>query len=371
MKDYNEIMLAIQALANGKQPDIDISELLYHHKCFYLLSCIKQPKCSHPAETLLNKVSIRERYHCCQEIFEILKAASIPYAVIKGAVLSAAAYGDPYCRRSGDIDLLINRRDIDNVKRVLLNHGFIQGRITDNGIEPFSRRELLFQSTMSHQIAPFIKATGNKLCPYVNVDINMDIMWGESSRKTDMDFVLSHITQTRIGDTVINKLTPEMEFISLCLHHYKDMNSIYLLAQGSLKLHLLCDIFFYLKRNLQYEHYSDIQSSADTHGCEIPSFNPNLLTALCCQLGVTEYVYYCLYYADLIFDDPILKPLCETFSTPSGMKLLNSYGLSEQERQDWNIEFPELLFNLDIHKYLYSTLSEELLQKIEINKMLM
>lgn len=157
---------------------------------------------------LLNCNFVHEHYKNCKSIFQELDALNIPYAVIKGAVLSIAAYGSPYHRYSGDIDLLINRYNIDTVKQIMLNHGFIQGRVTKEGIKPFTRSELLFQATLSHQTAPFVRLTGNKFCPFTEVDINMDIFWGENRQKANMDFVLAQTAQIHICESTIKKLSP-------------------------------------------------------------------------------------------------------------------------------------------------------------------
>ena len=238
----DEILKNIRLLSNDLQPEQDISELLAKHKCDYLL---KKYKKSIIAETF-NKICVNKRYQACKAIFEAFEQNRIPYAIIKGAVLSKMAYGDLFCRQSGDIDILLCRENIDSVKQIMLNDGFIQGRITDSGIVPFSRKELLFQISTSHQTAPFVKQTTNPVYPYVNVDINLDIFWGESKQKADMNAVLTYTETAEINNIKIRKLIPEMEFISLCLHHYKDANSIYLLWQRGLNLSLFCDIFFIL-----------------------------------------------------------------------------------------------------------------------------
>ena len=256
LKYMNKYIEAVRDLANEKQPSFDISEILYNHGCIYLLSKIKgKNKYTDrlKAENLLNKICINERYKTCSAVFREFKENNISYAVIKGAVLSAAAYKNPFCRQSGDIDILINRRDIDKIKEIMLRNGFVQGKITENGVEPFSRKEILFQTAMSHQTAPFVKKTNNKICPYINVDLNFDIMWGESETKADMEFVLQNTMETAILGVTFNKLSPEMEFISLCLHHYKDLNSIYLLYERGLTLSHFYDIYFlaHCKMNLQ------------------------------------------------------------------------------------------------------------------------
>ena len=349
MNQYEDIINNVRSLAKEGTSEIDISSLLYKHKCFYLLSKTEKSY-EYKAEMTMNQICISERYKVCHGIFEDFEANEIPYAVIKGAVLSKSAYGDVKLRKSGDIDLLISRKNIDVVKKMMLDNGFAQGRVTDNGIELFSRRELLFQSVASHQIAPFIKKVSNPLCPYVNVDINMDIFWGESEQKADMDFLLSYIENEEICGSRIRKLTAETEFISLCLHHYKDMNSIYLLSQGSLKLFLFCDIYFYLRNN---------------------KLGLNQLKNLCEKLAVSEYVYYCIFYANEIFQDELLSWYLTVLDTEKARKLLYTFGLAEDEIKTWNISFLERLFMDLPNDAFYSLLTEKDLKKIRLNRDLM
>lgn len=353
LKYMNEYIKAIRTLVKGEQPNINISEILYNHNCHYLLSKIDAKNeyiNKLKIENILNKVCVVERYKMCAELFEKLTQNNIPYAVIKGAVLSNSAYINPFYRHSGDIDILVSRKNIDIIKKIMYDTGFSQGRVTENGIEPFSRKELLFQTSMSHQTAPFVKETNNKLCPYVNVDINLDILWGESGKTSDMQFVLEKTESTKVCDIAFKKLSAEMEFISLCLHHYKDMNSIYLLYERGLKLNHFCDIYFYIKN------------------CNI---KPEMLYDYCCKLNVSEYVYYCLFYTNLIFEDSDLEKYMTLLQYENAEALINKFGLTENERQTWNVDFYTRLFDIDIRDYLENSLDEELLNKIKINQMFM
>lgn len=145
MNQYEDVINSVRSLAKEGESEIDIASLLYKHKCLYLLSKTNKSY-KYKGEMTLNQICISERYKVCRGIFEAFEANEIPYAVIKGAVLSKSTYGDINMRKSGDIDLLISRKNIDIVKKIMLDDGFVQGRVTDSGIEPFSRRELLFQS---------------------------------------------------------------------------------------------------------------------------------------------------------------------------------------------------------------------------------
>lgn len=333
---------AVRACARGEEPQIDISDTLRAHKCYPLIK--QENTAQEMMERVVNLATVKERYRQCEPFF---KNASFPYAVIKGAVLSSAVCGDPYRRVSGDIDILINRRDADKAKTVLKSCGFVQGRVTENGIVPFSRKEILYQTSTSHQTAPYIKETDNKLCPYVNVDINMDILWGECEHRSDMDKVLSYTEKYSLFDMEFYKLTPEMEFVALCLHHYKDMNSIYLLSQGSLSLGLLCDIYFYIK---------NVRPSA------------NKIYEISRQFEVGRYVYVCLAHTMDIFADILLVPYIDALKNDCDYRLLNSFGLNDKERKYWDISLRERLFHTDLRQYMQRFLTDADREKIRINR---
>ena len=345
----NEIIQSVRNLSRGLPPKSDISELLRRHGCAYLLTKVQAPaeQQQRLLERVVNNVAIKERFKACAPLFA---QSDIPYAVIKGAVLSQAMYRDPLIRASGDIDLLIRRQDADKIKQLFLENGFVQGRVTENGIVPFTRRELLFQASLSHQTAPYVKATGNKLCPYVNVDVNMDILWGESGKKADMEYVLAHTEQGALSGFTFQKLTPEMEFLALCLHHYKDLNSLYLLSGGSFRLGLFCEIYDYLR-----------------------AVKPDVATLCghCEALQVGAYLHACIEQTQQIFDDPQLTPYLDALACYRNEALENRFGLNEKERKSWGLNLFERLLHPNLPAHILTRLSEEEKEKVKINRELM
>ena len=337
-----QIIEAIRTCVRGQEPKVDISDVLRAHRCDALLK--KQKNSLETVEQIVNRVAIKERYSACKYFFENI---TCPYAVIKGAVLSSAVYNDPVLRVSGDIDILIHRRDADEAKRLLRACGFIQGRVTEKGVVPFTRKEILYQTAMSHQMAPFIKETSNKLCPYVNLDVNTDVLWGECEQFVDIDEVLLHRKREMLFDVNIYKLLPEMEFVVLCLHHYKDMNSIYLLSKGSLRLGLFCDIYFYL-RNLRP---SALRIAELSH-----------------RLGVGKYVFVCLAHTLEIFNDSVLEPYINVLQNERDELLLKTFGLSREERKNWGIPLFERLFHPNLPQYMQELLTDADRKKILINE---
>ncbi|OGO93615.1 MAG: hypothetical protein A2Y17_00715 [Clostridiales bacterium GWF2_38_85] len=347
--EYSEIISSIQQIDNNIEPKINISKLLLEHDCLYLLTrinknddYIESAKIKIISNLLISKIC----HHACLNVFNEL--SSIPYAVIKGAVLSKTIYDRFGLRSSGDIDILVSKDNIDTIKEILHENGFIQGKIISNEIVPYTRKELIFQAVNSHQIAPFMKYTNNSLYPFVNIDINIDIMWGENDNKANIDYVLNYIVDDHIWNCNIKKLISEIEFITLCLHNYKDLNSIYLLSQRGIKLRLFCDIYYYIKHN---------------------KLDINKLKQLSETLCVSEYIYYCLYYTNIIFNNDKLIDLIKCFKKDD--ELIKSFGLSKSERKEWKIEFYDRIFDKEFNERFYSFLSKDDIIKIEKNKYFM
>lgn len=347
---YEGTMEKIRALAEESRPDLETALVLYERRCLPLLSPSEIPEGKaeeYRARSVLNRVCLRERYAACRGVFEALEAGGIPYAVIKGAVLSEAAYGDVFARRSGDVDILLRRKDLGAVKELLLERGFQQGYVAPEGVKPYSRESLIFQSAMTHQAPAFIKAVGNPLCPYVNLDVNLDIFWGESGRRADMEYVLSQWEEKKLFGVPFRRLSPAMEFIALCMHHYKDMNSLYLLSQGGFRLDELCDIAFYLQNN-----------------------PPEMETLLeeGRRLDVLDYVYFCVWYANAVFPLPAVKTYLKALDEAKTFDLTSFYGLNEKERREWRVPLAERLLNPDFPKKFFAGLSVEEQKKVEYNR---
>lgn len=343
-----QIIQSITNIVHGEPPLFDIHELLFYHRCYYLLTLYDNPyRTTVLLRKSINRIATQERYSA---IKEVLKQVTFDYAIIKGSILSYMAYGDSFIRLSGDIDLLMSRNNAESIKRIFLQDGFVQGKVKQNTIYPFTRKEIIYHSSTTHQSAPYIKALQSNILPFMNVDINYSVMWGEYKDDLDINYVLSHIEPFKLDDLTVNKLIPEMEFISLCLHHYKDLNSIYLLSKNGLRLCYFCDIFYYLKRN---------------------PLNINLLLTIIQTLNVGRYIYYCLYYTNRIFYSQQINNLMLFLAQYMDEKIINTFGLSDDERKNWNTDFLTRLFHFDSKKHLLNELNHFDLEKIRLNRLFM
>ena len=343
---YDDIVENIRRLSRGQRvSDDELYKLLLDNGCYYLLSKSEEYVQHCKSHIGVNSFIVGWRYAICQEFFEKLK--DIPYAHIKGGALSSRIYGSPAYRSFGDIDLLTAPEYSECVKRLLMEFGFVQGRIVNGKILPFSRQEIIFQKSFSHQIAPFVKKTESKICPIINVDINLSIVWGEGDVPINMNEFISHSKCMKITNYDICCLQPVWEFIALCMHHYKDMNSIYLIAERGFNLSEYCDIYFYI-----------INVCPDA----------NKIAEISKKYGISDYVFYCIYYANEIFDDPRLSEYLNKLDSESARKLICCYGLADFERKEWGVTFYERLFDRGFKEKFYATLCEEDQRKVETNR---
>lgn len=336
-----EYISAIREIYHNNKTYDWSDDFLLKHGCMYLVSEPKQKQLQQSINKIVNSI----RFTTCANVFRELERT--PYAVIKGAVLAQHAYGSNSLRLSSDIDLLTSKTTFPQIKAALLSKGFIQGLIVEGKLVPYTRAEIIYHLSQTHQAATFIKPTENALCPYVVVDVNVDIFWGESDIKISMDEFIASTHQETICGQQVNVLDPMEEFIALCLHHYKHLNSIYLLLDEGVHLNLLCDIYEYLKRN---------------------QIDPVQLRTRCKHWQALPYVYFCVFYADALFTGDVLKTYLDTLYCEEGQILLNCIGLKDAERRVPSANFWDRMFCNDMKTLLAEDLTLKDWDVLETNK---
>lgn len=263
------------------------------------------------------------------------------YAVIKGEVLSKQAYKKNGFRNSSDIDILISRKNINELEEALSKCGFYNSSL--------KRSDKITMLSASHQVAPWIK----EILPWgvIVIDLNFDVFWGEyEGKRIDIEEFLSDTIEMEIYGVKVKTLPPIKAMIQLILHHYKDMNSIFLLAtRKSIKYDMFKDIYYLLKNNLD----------------AIPL---DRLYEMSAEYEIIPYVFYVLYHTGQVFDDEILKQYMEAFRTPEGEALLNCYGLCAKERKEWKCDFKTRLEADNLYDLIKDDLTEKDHEKIAINK---
>ena len=289
------------------------------------------------AENILQKTSAKIRF---QTVASLLgKEADFPYAIVKGEVLSCQAYGKPGCRWTTDVDVLISRKHIGNLEKLLRDNGFESKKLT--------REEQLISLAFSHQVPLFHKTTPLSI---VTVDINYDIMWGEwSGKRISVEEMLERRQMLSIYNIAVPVLQVQDSFFQLCLHHYKDMNSLYHLCQGNtIKEQSFRDVAFFWQKQ---------QKELDTEA----------LYERIAAYHLEPYFYYVLYGANIVCPNSGVQKALQRLKTPEGEQLLNCFGLNEKERKDWPIPFEERIGSPKIGEILAGLLSKEDEEKVKQN----
>lgn len=276
-------------------------------------------------------------FHDSQNLFSDL--LNEQYALIKGEALSIQCYNSVGKRSSGDIDLLIPIDRLDKVQSILSKNGF--EKISS------SREKNIFMASNSHQTLPWIKK--NAVVPII-VDLNLDLFWGEyDGPRININDFLYDTKFIDIYECKVKVLSPIKALIQLILHHYKDMNSIYLLAtRNSIRYEMFYDIYNLIMNNM--------------------NIKVNNLLQLSEEYNITHFVYYVLYHVGMIFNNDVINKYIDSFKTQQGIDLLNCYGLSQNERHEWKCDFKTRLQSDNLFALIKNDLTEKDIEKIAINQ---
>ena len=63
---------------------------------------------------------------------------------------------------------------------------------------------------------------------------------------------------------------------------------------------------------------------------------------------IVPYVYYVLYYTELVYQSNVIKKYVDAFRTDEGVELLDCYGLNSMERRVWKANFYERMASNDV-----------------------
>ena len=293
-------------------------------------------------ENKLYRIGRKLLYKELEPLFESL--SSIRYAVIKGEALSQQIYGVPDRRRSSDIDILIDKKNVKFLEKQLCKLGFKQKLPEDNAE---IRHNRVLCMAYSHQIPSFHK---DKFGFHLNVDVNYDIFWGEyEGKRCSIDEFLSDTVDMEIYGVTMKTLPIEKAFVQLILHHYKEMNSLYHLSQyNTIRTDMFRDIYDIIKNNLgilSSERVNDLSK----------------------QYIIDGFMYYMLFYTYEVFKDSMLHDSLDSLSNSNGGALLDSYGLSIDERREWRNKFEERLDNDQLYLVVLNDLCQRDITKLKKN----
>lgn len=282
------------------------------------------------------------QYMAAKDLLDDLNASGVNYAIVKGCPLAYYKTGDPASRLSGDIDLMISRQNLGRVVSILEKNGF-------QSPYALNREERIMMVASSHQILAYYKDWGSLR---VEVDVNFDLFWGEyRGKRIDVNEFLKDFAWIDIFGCKVKALPPLKALIQLILHHYKEMNSLFYLSGAcAIKRRFFEDIYLLCKR------YPEEITVKD-------------LYYICSTYGIVPYVYYMFYYTRKVYNDQLLDVFVEAFCTKDGEKLIDCYGLTEQERKEWKIPFEERL-DANVSESIYNEMTVDDMEKLALSRKL-
>ena len=255
-----------------------------------------------------------------------------PYLIIKGEPLSFYEYGQFGKRISCDVDILADRKDIPYFENELERLGFAKKKM--------SRTSEIISLRYSHQTPIYNKVINNMQC---SVDLNFDLFWGmyQGKRFSIREFIEATKRKMIVYETEIYTL-PELEMLAvLILHDFKDMTSIFRLMRNN------C---------INREMFQDIFRLFSNCKKEIKS---GKFKTLCDSLFITPYVFYVLYYTQMLVNDPLLGETVCDFKTKDGNELLGHYGFIENNIKKWKYDFYTVVDSDKICSLIIDDLTEQ------------
>lgn len=264
-----------------------------------------------------------------------------PYLIIKGEPLSYYEYGQYGRRISCDVDILVDRKDIPYFETELERIGFAKKKM--------SRTSEIISLMYSHQAPLYSKIINNIQCC---VDLNFDIFWGmyRGKRFSVRKFIEDNKRKMIVYGTEIYTL-PELEMLAvLILHDFKDMTSIFRLMRNNCINREMFQEIFCLFNNCKKE----IKSGK--------------FKKLCDSLFITPYVFYVLYYTQMVIDDPFLEEIICDFKTEVGIELLGYYGFIENNVKKWKYDFYTILESDKIYLLIMDDLTEQEKKYVNMQK---
>lgn len=191
-----------------------------------------------------------------------LKEAEIICVPVKGLMLIPQLYKDTSIRFMGDLDVLILKKDIQQLTKIMNQLGYIQGRfnLSSNDVTPISRSEEIMWKINMSNLFPFVKLNQDK-DTLVKVDF-----------RYSLDDTLETAAVTKIVETYQKRgghYTPGHVLIHLCTHFYDEAHhSMTLERAKGFNLIKLCDIREYILNCMTTADLDEAVTFAHEYNCQ-------------------------------------------------------------------------------------------------------
>lgn len=283
-----------------------------------------------------NKARNGVQYEEFAQMLQALNSSRVEYAVRKGPALTDHVYGDTGLRRMQDLDILVDRKDLNEVGTILRSHGYSQGRLNSDGtaVVPFKRSTHAFWKMFVNNDLPFIKISGRSELDSFSIDICLNIFVDRSPARVATTELLAHRVSAVLCGVDSYMLSPADSFIDLCAHLYKEATANFYIQAGT---------------DLQLSKFLDIALS-----CQQLTANNTWIEVLeaAKSYRATGILYYALHYTSLAYPDMMSEVEIDSFR-PASDSYLDEYGEVDGQVKTWETAFMDRLFST--HRYKTSS----------------
>lgn len=152
---------------------------------------------------LMSATGNTHRVHQIGRVLALFRERGIGVAVLKGAYLAEAAYGNIALRTMCDVDLLVRETDIERAKAVLLEAGFRQ----------YWQAPLETAVSDIHHLAPFVRDGRRK----ITIELHRHLLPPQVGQ-VDTAALWERTRTARVADVEVLALCPEDLLLHVCMH---------------------------------------------------------------------------------------------------------------------------------------------------------
>lgn len=282
------------------------------------------------------------------EIMNIIRTVTPDFMFMKGIVSAASLYKDVGERSFNDIDVLIRKKDMEELKAAFIRNGYAMAKYGPDGniLAVATDEDIERIEKFTEQTYPISKVETSPVISRTVIDLHFG--FGRHSRfkvlsdEGLIDKLMERKISLKYNGLEIPSLSKEDFLLFSCMHAYKEDFEVYRMEVSSdAKLNKYLEIYRIIK-----QWFEDLDWKYIKH--------------MYTEIDVGKHVYYCLRHCSDIFDD--MKPLVEAFLKeiePDDIAYLDGYGgIDTDESGVWNMSFAERLFVSNRYSLIKDTIKK-------------
>lgn len=204
--------------------NIDIEFLSYHKIDMIYYDCLERNHLTFPSELTSKKEKIiaknEEYLAIAKQLSQLLSRYNITHVFLKGISCILNIYNENWHRYFGDIDLLIDKKELHLVESILFKLGYIYGKRKKDTIVSASRNQILFQRAFTHELYNMCRLEKDGWVS--NIDVNFLFSWKGINEKENENISISELCDHIISVQGLYVFDKIINMMHLCCHLYSE-----------------------------------------------------------------------------------------------------------------------------------------------------